>query len=120
MCLLGRRPEGGDEAGDQGGQEYLASQRLHDGDGPAAVAGGSEIPVAESGQGGEAEVLERLGVTRLTVGKEAPGTEVLHRRVEGGEHQADDDVGAQGTVNALHGHRGPGQDAAHDEDRGEE
>jgi hypothetical protein len=46
-------------------------------------------------------------------------SEVFDSCVKGREHQPDDDVGAQGAVDALHGDGRPGQDAAHDEPRGE-
>ena len=83
----------------------------------AAIVERGEIPVTESGQRGEAEVLERLRGGGLPVGEERRHAQVPHRRVEGGEHQPDDQVGAQRAVDALHGDRRPGQDAAHDEDR---
>ena len=79
-----------------------------------------EVPVAQGGQGGEAEVLERLGVRRLPASEKASAAEVLDRGVEGGEHHADEHVSAQGTVDTLHGDRGLGQYPAEDEDHGQQ
>ena len=50
--------------------------------------------------------------------KNAEPAQVLDGRVAGREHQPDDQVGAQGTVDALDGDRGLGQHAAYHQDRG--
>src|ERR1700730_6650750 len=103
-----------------GGQEHVTGQGLHHRNGPAAVTGGGEVAVAEGGQCGETEVLECLGDGGLSASEEGCAIQVLDSRVAGGEHQPDDQVGAQGTVDALDSDRGPVQHAAHDEDHGEE
>jgi DNA-binding CsgD family transcriptional regulator len=56
----------------------------------------------------------------LLAGEERTPAQVPDRRVEGGEHQADDHVGAEGSVDALHGDGGLSQHAAHDEHHGSE
>src|ERR1700722_12066891 len=68
---LGRRrprpPERRHQPGHQRGQENLPGQRLDDRQGPPVIARGSEIPVPERRQRGEAEVLEGLRVPRPPV-----------------------------------------------------
>jgi hypothetical protein len=111
ILRLALAPVRGDQAGHQSGQEHLAGQGLHDGDGPATVLGRREVPVSERGQRGKAEVLECLGIGGLAACEERRLAQVLYGRVAGREHQPHDEVRAQGAVDALDGDRGLGQHA---------
>ena len=71
---------------------------------PAPVPGRGEVPVPEGGQRGEAEVLECLGGGGLAVGEKGPRPSAGWPR-RSREHQSDYQVGAQGAVDALYGHR---------------
>src|SRR5258707_13942108 len=92
---LTRRPEAGDQFGDQRGQEDLAGHRLQHRDGTAATIRGGKVAVAECGERREAEVLKvRRRVTRSSVREEHMVMQVIERRVQPSEHQPDDEVGA--------------------------
>src|ERR1019366_9415503 len=84
----GRAAERSDEPGYERGEKHLSGQRLDHGDPLAAALRGGEVPVAESGERGEAEVLECLGGAGVAVSEELAPAEVVHGRVEGSEHQS--------------------------------
>src|SRR6266513_2470540 len=92
---VARGPERRDQPCHQRGQENLPGECLHDGDGPAGIFQGRKVAVTQGGQRGEAEVLEGLGIARLVVREEVVTAEVVYRREEGREHQADDEICAE-------------------------